>query len=248
MVESGAIRGRDARQQLDAFLRDTGETLPVAVAELAELERVAKQPPAWTAPLLGECVLGIDPSLTGFAICYSVPGKQLIEGEWSSDPDSTVRGRLARYERLIAGVLDVVRAQKPGLILIEGYTFAPSRAKAGHAHERCELGGLLRYKLCQLTQCPILEPAPASLKKFTTGYGKANKNQMIAAMAEVFHRRYRSDNAADARALCQLGLSLTEQAPPIAWPTPDGIPASNTKRERVYLASLRKLYGLPAAA
>lgn len=244
MAESGAIRGRQQRAQLDAFLRDTSETL--TDAELTELDRVAKLPPKWTVPLLGEPVLGIDPSLTGFAICYSVPGKQLVEGEWSSKPDSTVRGRVARYERLMLGTLDVVRTIKPGLIAIEAPSFGSAhRGEQGH-HDRSELRGILLWKLCQLTHCPIIEPAPGSLKKFTTGDGKANKNQMIAAMAEVFHRRYRSDNAADARALCQLGLSLTEQAPPIPWPTPDGIPASNTKRERAYLASLRKLYGLPA--
>ena len=91
------------------------------------------EPPAkWVPPLLGECVLGIDPSLTGFAICYSVPGKQLVEGRWSSKPATTVRGRMERYERLIRGVLDVVRAQQPGLILIEGYAFASaSRAQQG---------------------------------------------------------------------------------------------------------------------
>lgn len=193
------------------------------------------EPPAkWLPPLLGECVLGIDPSLTGFAICYSVPGKQLVEGRWSSKPATTVRGRLARYDQLIRGTLDVVRAQRPGLILIEGYAFAPARDKSGHAADRAELGGILRLQLCQLTGCPIVEPAPASLKKFVTGSGAGSKDIMVSTLAKVHQRTFSSDDAADAFALCQLGLALTGQLPP-----------PSTKVERLYLDTLRLKYGLP---
>lgn len=190
-------------------------------------------PAKWVPPLLGECVLGIDPSLTGFAICYSVPGKQLVEGRWSSKPATTVRGRMERYERLIRGTLDVVRAQRPGLILIEGYAFAPARDKSGHAADRAELGGILRLQLCQLTDCPIIEPAPASLKKFVTGSGVGSKDIMVSTLARDHRRTFSSDDQADAFALCQLGLALTDQLPP-----------PSTKAERLYLAKLRQSYGL----
>jgi len=187
----------------------------------------------WVPPLLGECVLGIDPSLTGFAICYSVPGKQLVEGRWSSKPATTVRGRMERYERLIRGVLDVVRAQQPGLILIEGYAFAAAgRAQQGH-HDRAELGGVLRWKLCELAQCPIIEPAPASLKKFVTGSGVGSKDIMVSTLARDHQRTFSSDDQADAFALCQLGLALTDQLPP-----------PSTKAARIYLDKLRAGYGL----
>lgn len=201
----------------------------------AALELFAEPPTKWVAPLLGECVLGIDPSLTGFAICYSVPGKQLVEGRWSSKPATTVRGRMERYERLIRGVLDVVREPdcKPGLILIEGYAFAAAgRAQQGH-HDRAELGGVLRWKLCELAQCPIIEPAPASLKKFVTGSGVGSKDIMVSTLARDHQRTFNSDDAADAYALCQLGLALTDQLPP-----------PSTKAARIYLDKLRAGYGL----
>jgi hypothetical protein len=189
----------------------------------------------WVAPLLGEPVLGIDPSLTGFAACYSVPGKQLFEGRWSRPPASTVRGRMDRYERLIRGVLDLVREPdcKPGLILIEGYAHAAAgRGQRGH-HDRAELGGVLRWRLCELVQCPIVEPAPASLKKFVTGSGVGSKDIMVSTLAVQHQRTFSSDDQADAFALCQLGLALTDQLPP-----------PSTKAARAYLTQLRDKFGL----
>ncbi len=184
----------------------------------------------WTPPLLGECVLGIDPSLTGFAVCYSVPGKTLIEGRWSSKPADGVRPRLARYEQLIRGVLEIVLAQRPGLILIESYSY---NSQGGMSFDRTEMGGILRLELARRTGCPIIEPAPATLKKFTTGNGKASKELMISELAKTHKRRFANSDEADAYALCQLGLALTGQLPP-----------PSTKPERRYLAQLRKHFGL----
>lgn len=184
----------------------------------------------WRAPLLGECVLGIDPSLTGFAICYSVPGKPLIEGRWASKPCDGVRPRLARYEQLIRGTLEIAMAQRPSLILIEGYSF---NSRGGMQFDRVELGGILRFELARRSNAPIIEPAPSTLKKFTTGTGLATKDAMVSTLAKKHQRVFRNDDAADAFALCQLGLALTGQ-----------VPAPSTKPERLYLARLRKDFGL----
>jgi Holliday junction resolvasome RuvABC endonuclease subunit len=190
----------------------------------------------WRAPLLGECVLGIDPSLTGFAICYSVPGKALIEGRWASKPCDGVRPRLARYEQLIRGTLEIVLAQQPSLILIEAYAYG---ARGGMQFDRTELGGVLRLELIRRTEVevPIIEPTPSTLKKFTTGSGLATKDAMVSTLAKKHQRVFRTDDAADAFALCQLGLALTGQ-----------VPAPSTKPERLYLAKLRKDFGLERAA
>lgn len=191
----------------------------------------------WVAPLLGESVLGIDPSLTGFAICHHVPGRELYEGRWASKPADGVRERVARYEQLIRGTLQSALAHKPGLVLIEGYAFEPPGKQRGH-HDRAELGGVLRWKLCELLpQATFVEVAPATLKKFTTGDGKAPKPFMVSQLASKHGRRFTTDDQADAFALCQLGLALTGQVPP-----------PSTKAERTYLAGLRKSYQLPEVA
>jgi Holliday junction resolvasome RuvABC endonuclease subunit len=194
--------------------------------------------PKWVAPLLGESVLGIDPSLTGFATCMHVPGRPLIEGEWKSDPAKCVRDRMARCEQLVRGTLQAATAHHPSLVLIEAYSYGSAhRGEQGH-HDRLELGGILRWKLCELLpKAAIVEVAPSSLKKFTTGDGKAGKPLIISSLASKFGRRFGTDNAADAFALCQLGLALTGQAPP-----------PSTKAERAYLAALRKLLQLPEVA
>lgn len=189
----------------------------------------------WLAPLLGEPVLGIDPSLTGFAICYSEPGKALKDSRWSSKPADGVRDRCARYEQLMRGVLQLVPALHPALVLIEAYAFSKGE-QYGH-HDIAEFGGVLRTELCKRTTCPIVEVAPNTLKKFTTGDGKASKPLMISELAKKHGRRFASDDAADAFALCQLGLALTGQ-----------IPEPSTKAERTYLAGLRKSFGLKEVA
>jgi Holliday junction resolvasome RuvABC endonuclease subunit len=202
-----------------------------------ELFTEPHEPVKWSPPLLGECVLGIDPSLLGFAICYSVPGKELVEGRWSSEPAQGVRDRIERYEQLIHATLQIVLAQAPALVLIEGYAMAPQKKKQGRPWDRAELGGILRLELCRRTHCPICEVAPSTLKKFTTGDGKATKPFMVSELARKHDRRFTTDDAADAFALCQLGLALTGQTPP-----------PSTKLERQYLDKLRNSYGLARAA
>lgn len=205
----------------------------------------------WVAPLLGESVLGIDPSLTGFAICYSVPGRGLLEGRWSSKPtDGSVDARMERIEQLVRGTLDIVAAHKPALILIENYAY---NATGGMAFDRAELGGVLRWELrrrLKLSEspCKIIEPAPSTLKKFTTGDGSAKKPAMVSAIATLQGRQIKTEDQADAAALCELGLALTGQKPPPLWETPLGTRPSTGKRERTYLAALRKGYGLPEVA
>lgn len=193
----------------------------------------------WIAPLLGATVLALDPSLTGFALCMHVPGRELIEGRWSSAPAESVQERCERYGQLILGTLEAVLAHAPGLVLIEGYAFQSGKKKQhqerGH-HDRAELGGVLRWELCKRVHCPILEVAPTSLKKFACGDGKAPKSFVVSELAKTHQRRFTTDDQADAFALCQLGLALTGQCPP---PT--------TKLQRGYLEHLRKLYGLGGA-
>jgi Holliday junction resolvasome RuvABC endonuclease subunit len=189
----------------------------------------------WVAPLLGESVLGIDPSLTGFAVCQHIPGRELHEARWPSKPAKGVRERCDRYERLVRGTLQLVTALPPGLILIEGYAYAAG-AQHGH-HDVIELGGVLRFELSKRTTCPIIEVAPTTLKKFTTGDGKAPKPFMVSQLASKHQRRFTTDDQADAFALCQLGLALTGQLPP-----------PSTKAERTYLAGLRKSFQLPEVA
>lgn len=218
MREVVSVWAEQAREQADLF----AEPAPAAHEK-------------WVAPLLGESVLGIDPSLTGFAVCQHVPGRDLYEGRWTSKPAKGVRERCARYEQLIRGTIQLVIAHQPGLILIEGYAYSHG-AQHGH-HDIVELGGALRLELCKRTTCPIVEVAATTLKKFTTGDGKAPKPFMVSELASKHGRRFTSEDQADAFALKELGLALTGQVPP-----------PSTKAERTYLAGLRKGYGLPEVA
>ena len=156
-------------------------------------------------------VVGIDASLRGFALCVAGGGPVRIE-EWTTPPAKDVRGRIARYERLVEGVLGIVRPLvEQGLnplVVIEHY----SHASKGSSHnDLAELGGILRRELLRLG-VEILEVAPGTLKRFETGRGNAGKPACVSAMSRRYDRHLDTDNKADALGLAMLGMVLLGQA------------------------------------
>lgn len=160
------------------------------------------------------CVLGIDSSLAGFAYALARPGEPIIEARIKTSPAVGVRGRIDRYLELCRPVVQVASQFQPQLVLIEGYAFAFAGGKqSGRAHDRAELGGILRYLLLPLVPT-ILEPAPATLKKYATGSGVADKAAVVSALARRYGRTFSSDDQADAFALAMMGLCIVGASAP----------------------------------
>lgn len=113
------------------------------------------------------------------------------------------------------------------LAVIEGYAYA---AVGSALFELCELGGLIRWELFR-NSVPWLVVPPATLKKYATGKGGANKVAMVIAARERLGYEGTDDNQADALWLRALGLDLLGEPPcrlPVAqrnvlrnlsWPT-----------------------------
>lgn len=135
-------------------------------------------------------VVGIDPSLTGTGIC---------------DPDgnmSVVRGPAVLGDARLQLIYDAVLAAAAladHAIVEDLPTHAMGAGKTGMAQ------GVVRLALVQL-QVPISLVTAATLKKFATGNGAADKKQMRAALLERTGMDVRNDNKVDAWWLRAAGL------------------------------------------
>lgn len=153
-------------------------------------------------------VMGIDPSLTGMAICFALPGDvgtQFLSWRFSSKPRGrSIRARIDRYAELTDLVMQATDRHPPSLVVLEGYSFASQ----GSAHlDLAELGGFLRGDLCSL-DADLLECSPMTLKKFATGKGKGNKIQMVAAITRRWDVGFATDDEYDAYALARIALCI----------------------------------------
>jgi crossover junction endodeoxyribonuclease RuvC len=164
-------------------------------------------------------ILGIDLSLTGtgLALLTETPSgldrisaalppnflqiRQKTDGAHylgvlvSTTPDDT----FVRWE-LIRRTVGIC-AEECDRVLIEGYAFS---AHMAYSRAIAELGGIVRYHLAELGQKPI-EVAPASLKKFLTGKGNADKNIVLLDVFKRYGLELRNDNLADAFGLAKIG-------------------------------------------
>lgn len=117
--------------------------------------------------------------------------------------------------------------RRADLVVMEG----PSFGSKGPGHD--ELAGLRWMVRCELYGwgIPVAVVSPASLKRWTTGTGKASKADMVAAVAErygihldpllkVKDGRY---DAADATALAALGYLHYEAPLSPSWPALDPV-------------------------
>lgn len=152
-------------------------------------------------------VIGIDPSLSGFALAVGQPGATVKLYEHKTRKRDGLRGRMARIGELVAHAMAACRDFQADLVLIEGYSYGSK----GNAKDMVELGAIVRWEL--MTEGPlILEVSPTRLKKWATGKGNASKPAVVSALSHRYQREFRSDNEADAFALAMLGLAATGRA------------------------------------
>jgi len=149
-------------------------------------------------------IMSIDPSLTGFAMCFlDDKGEEVYQEEMSTKPAKALKDRIKRMEGLAIKAKELATRYKPDLILIEGYAF---NAKGSSSISLGELGMLVRYFLKDLGM--MIEVPPTALKKFITGKGNSSKVEVASSLSSKFGKIFKSDNVADAYGLAQLGLAI----------------------------------------
>ena len=119
-------------------------------------------------------VVGIDPSLTATGVCWpdgtteviTWPGRgvdRLAEVAWWVETTFAHRSHDPAVER-----------RRQVLVAIEGYSMGSARQQS-HAHGLGELGGVLRLSL-RREGFSFIDVPPATVKKYATGKGNANKD------------------------------------------------------------------------
>lgn len=111
---------------------------------------------------------------------------------------------------------------EPDAVFIEGFSFG---SKGRAVYEIGGLGYLVRHRLW-LRTIPYCEVSPASLKRYATGHGNANKDEMIAEAVRRFDFPGKDNNAADAWLLLHMGMQL------LGYPLID-VPILNKKDMKV---------------
>jgi crossover junction endodeoxyribonuclease RuvC len=144
-------------------------------------------------------VLGLDLSLTatGFAYSDEVVGTFMTKARGMP--------RLAEIRDFIVGLVDHI-----DVVVFEGYAFA----RPNQAHQLGELGGVVRLALHD-RRVPFIDVPPASLKRFATGRGNADKDAMLAAAIRRFDFPGEDNNAADAWLLRAMGLAAYSDWGPV---------------------------------
>lgn len=169
-----------------------------------------------TGPPMLQIAVGIDPSLTGTAVCaLNCTDNSILHVSTLNVPKGKVG--LARLDWLLKELhrtlTKLQQAQPAGVLLevfIEGYAFM---AKGCAIFSLGELGGLYRMLLAKRWG-GYYEVPPTVLKKFVSGKGNAKKEIML----EQTFRRYgigsdvlRDNNQVDAYGLARVGTAFMQK-------------------------------------
>lgn len=138
--------------------------------------------------------IGIDQSYTGFAITALTKDNSYYTTVYKSQHRGVDRlvdlQRHLREELIDFKILDVA---------IEGYAFGSQMSNM-----LGELGGMVKITLKKdFDIYPVIVP-PTSLKKYVTGKGNTQKNQMLMHVFKKWGLEFTDDNAADSYALAHL--------------------------------------------
>jgi len=150
--------------------------------------------------------MGIDPSISGTGIVV------LDESDFNWPTlvleDEIVAPKhyagLRRVQLIAQRIMEAIHQYQPNVIVIEGYSL-----HIGHASSivpLVELGGILRF-LMMLDGMEWLDPRATSLKKFVTGKGTAQKDQVMMWVLKRWGHTSKSNNTADAYGLACMGLA-----------------------------------------
>jgi Holliday junction resolvasome RuvABC endonuclease subunit len=178
-------------------------------------------------------VIGLDISLTSTGVS---DGQSAHAIQTSSDDrlearmDHIVRGVVAFALSPTQWTDTMPQGRIADLAVIEAGAFSRG-AQSEAAEILSALRFMVRHRLWRLG-IPYAMVAPSTLKLYTTGYGKATKQQMVAAVDER-HRAGLADvkvkdgryDRADALALAAMGYDR------VAWPLPPHFPAPPPHRD-----------------
>ncbi|MFD9815097.1 hypothetical protein [Streptomyces sp. NPDC059080] len=159
--------------------------------------------------------LGIDQSYSGCAIVTFTPATGRTESErFDFSPKKAGSGpqRLAHVHWVLGEYFQSqLLAGTVGAIAYEGYAYGAKFRR----EELGELGGIVRLALVQTWPPHLLHVvAPASVKKYATGSGRADKDKMLLAVYMRWKFEAPDHDTADAYTLARIAADLDADQPP----------------------------------
>lgn len=146
------------------------------------------------------CIIGLDLSLTSTGVVALRDGAATHCGTITSAQRGVLR--LSELSTSLRSVLfDDGFQFIPTWAVIEGYAMG---SRSGQAFNIGEWGGVARLLLHDLA-IPFIEVPPSTLKKFTTGNGTAQKDEMRLAVFKRWGFEHKSNDVVDAYALARFG-------------------------------------------
>lgn len=150
-------------------------------------------------------IVGIDASIsnTGFVLLDSNKIKYPIIAK--AIPTKGMSLDWERQEYIVDVLSEYLSPYSSAInvhVFLEDYAFSSK----GMVFKLGELGGIIKYIIRNKLKLPIYRVAPTTLKKFTTGKGNANKEQMMNSIFQTYGLSFVDDNIADAYALARYGL------------------------------------------
>jgi len=146
-------------------------------------------------------ILGIDPSIvcTGWCLLNTEKG-------WFRN------GEIKSKNKDVARLLDIENGIKDQLIIkiqlavMERMVYSPHY---GHASGNLELEGILK-RLFYIEEVPLVLVSPPTLKKFVTGSGKSQKNEILRAAYQKWNISA-SEHIVEALALARIGEMILKK-------------------------------------
>lgn len=150
-------------------------------------------------------ILGADLSLTGTGLVVLTDGKVTFQKLIKSKPQGDKPKD--ELQRLI-GIIRQVKVEGIDLVVVEGIAFGIRKTTS--LAQLSALNYLVRMQ-CWENSVPFVIVSPNTLKKFITGKGVGEKDQMMLAAYKKWDFSPSDNNICDAFGLAQIGKALLDK-------------------------------------
>jgi crossover junction endodeoxyribonuclease RuvC len=157
---------------------------------------------------VSRAVVGVDASISSTGVVLLSDKVRAFKRVQTKPRGEEIGARIDRIRQSAAGIRNAIDGEIVGggldvqLVVIEMPAFGKSTAMthmlAGH-------WWMTVHVLEQLA--PVAQVAPGTLKKFATGNGRAEKDEVLAAAIGVFATAIRNNDVADASVLAAMGAT-----------------------------------------
>lgn len=153
--------------------------------------------------------LGLDLSLVHTGVALLEDGKQVLRTGIKTKPTKEKRpiDEIKRIQSIVDSIMEIVNEHNPDVVVLEGIAFMSRNSTA--LAQLAALNYMIRAELMK-KGIGFLIVAPTSLKKFATGKGNAQKDEVMLAVYKRWGVSILDNNECDGYVLAQIGLAIKD--------------------------------------